>query len=116
MKSKPEEEEAAEAAGRVGELGDMGGRSGSGWGTRIGATEVLSRTPPPPRLCSWLWWYMAAEMPLSWSRRTKPREVLVVRVASLRRQRQLETGIHAAAGCRTAEVSGKNHMVLVGGV
>lgn len=79
MKSKPAGVCTDEAPCSVGEFGGVDGRRGTGLGTWFGATEVLNRTPPLP----WLWWYMAAEIPLSCRSRTKPREVLVVRVASL---------------------------------
>lgn len=78
-------------------VGEFGGVVGLvGFGARLGAVEVLSRTPPMPWPYSrlWLWWYMAAEIPLSCRRRTRPREVLVVRVASLHKtQGTLRIGI-----------------------
>ena len=66
-------------------LGELGGVE-EGRAPRWGAMEVLNSRPSLPCGGSrpWLWWwYMAAEMPLSCRRRTSPREVLVVRVASL---------------------------------
>lgn len=82
MKSKPAGVGTDDAPGSVGEFGGVEGRREAGLGGLFGATVVLNRTPP----LSWLWWYMAAEIPLSCRRRTKPREVLVVRVASLYKQ------------------------------
>lgn len=87
MKSKPADDGTVEAPWPVGEFGGVDGRRVSGTGVRWGATEVLSRTPWPYS-APWLWWYIAAEIPLSCRRRTNPREVLVVRVASLHKQKE----------------------------